>query len=424
MLPYSYYGRDHVSLPSLPSVFSHDHDHDHAPSSGYNTTNGEVPQSCLVSGVEQLLTLPEAPIILNNSQISTYLKAIVKPNSTRLDYMKCPTFEASRYDVLKVPNSTDRKIHYFFPLNFREKLDVVVTLFNGIIEAMKFLGPENCALSVVEGNSPDGTAEVLEALRPTMEKLGIAYFYQTTALNPSDGDRIPKLAKLRNAALEPMFDNRELLAENATVVFLNDVALCVEDILELIFQLRNLDADMTCGMDWNTGESYFLYDTWITRGINGDAVFNTTKEMSWAHVRELFWNDPATLKRFSEYRPFQVFSCWNGGVTFRAQPMLDGLRFRAPDLGAGECVQGEPQTFCKDLWFLGYGKIAMIPTVNFAYSNDGGRDIKGRLGFVSDRVRDQDLAGDQIEWLGPPDQVKCIEPWSKQYWQTWNATLV
>jgi alpha-1,3-mannosyltransferase len=100
------------------------------------------------------------------------------------------------------------------------------------------------------------------------------------------------------------------------------------------------------------------------------------------------------------------------------------LRFRAPNETASECVQGEPQVFCKDLFFRDHGKIMVVPSVNFGYNLNAARKIKQKLGFVSDKVKEQDRQGDKIQWLGPPDKVKCIEPWSKQFWQPWNATLV
>lgn len=278
-------------------------------------------------------------------------------------------------------------------------------------------------MSIIEGNSPDGTGEVLEALRPTLEDLGVTYFFQSSPMDPSEGDRIDKLARLRNAALRPLYQNPELMSETSTVVFLNDVVACVEDVLELTLQLRTLDADMTCAMDWNPGDPPWFYDSWIARGINGDTFFEFPDDMEWVNMDDLFWNEHKSARLLEEHRPFQVFSCWNGGVAIRARPLLDGLRFRAPNLDVGECVQGEPQVFCKDLWFRGYGKIAVIPTVNFGYADSDGPEIKEKMGFVSDWVGDQDPEGDRIEWTGPPDDVKCIEPWTRQFWQPWNATF-
>jgi alpha-1,3-mannosyltransferase len=135
------------------------------------------------------------------------------------------------------------------------------------------LGLERCVLLIVEGNSPNGTGKILEAMRPRLESLGITYFYQTSPLNPLDEDRIGRLARLRNAALRPIFDNPEQMSDTATVVFLNNVLAYPEDALKLTLQLRTLDADMSCAMDWNPGEPPWFYDSWISRGIKGDTFF-------------------------------------------------------------------------------------------------------------------------------------------------------
>ncbi|KAF3068285.1 Alpha-1,3-mannosyltransferase CMT1, partial [Daldinia childiae] len=181
--------------------------------------------------------MPKA-IILNATTISSYTDAIFDTKPTTLRRLECPAQNVTRYQSLRVAGSASTKIEYVFPLNLRQNLPLLPTLLSAIVEAIRFLGPKNCVLSIVEGNSPDGTFEVVEAIRPGLEDLGITYFYQTTALNPSDGDRIEKLAALRNAALQPIFDNPDMVSPSSTVIFLNDVLACAEDILELTLQLR------------------------------------------------------------------------------------------------------------------------------------------------------------------------------------------
>jgi alpha-1,3-mannosyltransferase len=363
-------------------------------------------------------------LILTPDQISAHVDAAFDIGSTNLRHLKCPALQTARYETLIHAESENSTIQYFFPLNLRQNLPILPTLLSSIIEAIRFLGPKNCILSIIEGNSPDGTAEVLSALRPRLEELGVTYYLGTTALDPSSSERIEKLAVLRNAALQPLYDNPELFSEDAIIVFLNDVVACTEDILELTLQLQQLDADMTCAMDWNDGKIPWFYDSWIARGIKGDLFFEWSTELGHKRDKDLFWNEPDTRKRFDAHLPFQVFSCWNGGVTFRARPLLEGLRFRGPDLEAGECVQGEPQVFCKDLWFRGYGKIAVVPSVNFGYTNVTGPRIKKKLGFASDWTSEHSAEDESIQWIGPPDQVQCVDPWSKIYWQPWNETLV
>lgn len=152
---------------------------------------------------------------------------------------------------------------------------------------------------------------------------------------------------------------------NTTVVFLNDVAICPDDILELVHQRHFLGADMTCAMDWTyAGRDPTFYDVWVARTLaGGDSFFEIPSDGNWNSAWNLFWNEPTARHRFSAKQPFQVFSCWNGATAFTAKPFLENkIKFRGPK--EGECMQGEPQLLCKDLWWHGYGKIAVVPTVN------------------------------------------------------------
>ncbi|OAA35922.1 alpha-1,3-mannosyltransferase CMT1 [Metarhizium rileyi] len=366
-------------------------------------------------------------IILDPNTISAYRDAILDmKKKTALRRLECPALNATRYESLRAhdDSSASGKIEYVFALNLRQNLPLLPTLLGATIEAIRFLGPQRCVLSIVEGNSPDGTFEVLGALTPGLEELGLTYHYQTTALNPSEADRIERLAALRNAALQPIWDHPDVVSPSATVVFLNDVLACAEDALELTLQLRLQKADMTCAMDWSAFDTPLFYDAWISRSMTGDLFWDLPANMSWDKAWDLFWNEPETARRYQDHVPFQVYSCWNGGVALRTKPLLEGLRFRAPNFTAGECVQGEPQLLCTELWFRGYRRIAVVPSVNFGYEHEDYEYVKKKLGFVSDWVVKQSSLSEQINWVTePPKQVKCIDPWSKQEWHPWNAGL-
>lgn len=349
------------------------------------------------------------------------------------DHLECPAVNATRYEAL-IPSVDDKpSIEYFFALDLRNVRVLLPRLLGSIVEAARFLGPERCALSIVEGNSPDGTGDILAALGPFLGSLGMAYHYQHSDINPSKGSRIPKLAELRNLALAPLVANTTNSTTNTTtarasptttVLFVNDVAACAEDLLELALQRRRLGADMTCAMDWTyVGPDPTFYDVWVARGINGDSFFEIPPDGSWDRAWHLFWNDAHAKARLAAARPFQVFSCWNGATAFSAAPLLGpkGVRFR--DVHRGECGQGEPQIFCKDLWHRGHGKIAVIPSVSLEYSNGKGRQIKKLKGFTSDVVRHESDEANAIDWAGPPDKVKCMQGWQNQFWRPWNETL-
>ncbi|RYP71043.1 hypothetical protein DL769_004781 [Monosporascus sp. CRB-8-3] len=297
-----------------------------------------------------------------------------------------------------------------------------------MVEAIRFLGPEHCAVSIVEGNSPDGTAEVLAALQPALEKLvGVqTHFVLSNTIDPLSGSRFGRLAELRNMALQPMLNDPGRYVD-ATVIFLNDVSICAEDILELIHQRRFLGADMTCAFDWiwnDDGVSLF-YDSYVARGINGDLFFEIPPDtVTYDLAQNLFWNEPKSRALFESHKPFQVFSCWNGAVAFSAKPLVEGkVTFREARASAGECHQAEPQLFCKDMWFQGYGKIAVVPSVNLEYSNEKGSKIKEQKGYTWQWTDRDPAAEDKITWQPPPDMVRCMPTFDNQSWRPWNETL-
>ncbi|TFB00763.1 Alpha-1,3-mannosyltransferase CMT1 [Trichoderma ghanense] len=382
------------------------------------------------AGVGRPKTAEPKPVldgaILPAANITQYLEAILTPELSTLPNLECPAIDTTRYGELKSQHPSGPAIQYFFALNLRQNLPLLPRLIGSIVEAIRFLGPSQCVLSIVEGNSPDGTADVLAALRPALDSIGVRYYLESSAIDPSKGDRVARLAQLRNKALAPLLDLHDMATSDTTVIFLNDVAACAEDILELVHQKRALGADMTCAMNWTyVGEHPTFYDVWIARTINGDSFFEIPSDGSWDSAWNLFWNADETRNRFASRRPFQVFSCWNGATAFTAQPFLEKtVEFRAANETAGECRQGEPQLFCKDLWFKGHRKIAVVPSVNLEYSVEKARRIKEAKGFTSDTVSKQDPAGDGIDWrLDPPNMVKCMPVWENQYWQSWNETL-
>lgn len=144
-----------------------------------------------------------------------------------------------------------------------------------------------------------------------------------------------------------------------------------------------------------------------------------------------------------------MFACWNGAAAFAAAPLLppppgkgeEGKEAPPPPavdfrrVREGECFQGEPQLFCKDMWAAGRGRIAVVPSVNLEYTDERGRWIKASRGYASEFVAREnvtDEAGDgeggavpeRIEWRGPPDRVKCMPSWDRQDWLPWNESLV
>lgn len=355
------------------------------------------------------------------------------PEDKSIPRLNCPAPSGDRYNYLKgkstvIPNSSVQPT-YFFALDLHKSIKILARLFGSIVESIRFLGPENCALSVVEGRSSDGTFEVLTLLSEEMERIGAKYSILTSDINPT-GDkgsqRIQALAKLRNLALKPLVDNPEQYSQNATVVFLNDVAICMEDILELIHQRLHQKAEMTCALDWTfVGQDPTFYDVWIARGMNGDSFFNIPADGNWNSAWDLFWNNPTAKERLIAGKPFQVFSCWNGAAVFTAKPLIEKkIYFRGPR--DNECRQGEPQIFCKEMWHHGYGRIAVVPSVNLEYSDEAAEKIKSAKGYVSRWVgkEEEDGASSLIEWeKNPPATIKCIPNYQNQTFVPWDEKL-
>jgi alpha-1,3-mannosyltransferase len=363
----------------------------------------------------------------------SYVKAIMTPDDGAFPQLNCPVGARDRYHHLRTNSTADSEFssrrRYFFALDLYQCADLLPRLFGSIVEAMRFLGPEQCALSVVEGRSTDGTFEVLKLLRDEIEGMGATYFLSTNQVDPTANGshaRIEALAELRNQAIKPLVDHPEQYSTDATVLFINDVALCTEDILELVHQRIHLHADMTCAMDWTyVGRDPTFYDVWIARGMNGDSFFDIPEDGNWNSAWNLFWNNPESRDRLNTGRPFQVFSCWNGATALTAKPLLEQkITFRSRY--RNECYQGEPQLFCKDMWHLGYGKIAVVPSVNLEYTNEAAAKIKSEKGYVSRWVESQLDNGQPtlIDWsTTPPPLVKCIESWADQHWAPWDEAL-
>ncbi|KAL8719306.1 MAG: hypothetical protein Q9225_003670 [Loekoesia sp. 1 TL-2023] len=383
-----------------------------------STTTPTVPPKVISKKANETL-LKAAP---------SYITAILTPEDKTYSRLECPAPNGDRYQYLRDggadadTHDTGPELKYFFALDLHQCAKLLPRLLGSIVESIRFLGPRNCALSVVEGRSTDGSFEILMLLRGHIERMGAKYFLQTNEIDPKAKgvDRIKALAELRNQALQPLIGIDPGKHVGTTIIFLNDVAICMEDILELIHQRHYQNADMTCAMDWTyVGPDPTFYDVWIARGMNGDSFFNIPPDGNWNSAWNLFWNDLEAKQKLDAGKPFQVFSCWNGAVTFTAKPVIENqIRFRSAS--KHECGQGEPKSFCKDLWMAGYGKIAVVPSVNLEYSDENAKRIKSAKGYVSKFVGSGD-ENDKIEWKKtPPEKVKCIAGYENQHWRPWD----
>ena len=227
-------------------------------------------------------------------------QAVMSTDENALIRLTCPEINLTRYRYLAPDPSagTNLKPKYFFALDLFQSVAILPRLMNSIIGAIQFLGPEHCTLSVVEGRSTDGTFEALTALKPKLKDLRVDYYLHINNIDPLEdpedvAQRIARLAELRNLALSPLINSASDFALDTTVIFVNDVALCSEDVLELLHQRQFQEADMMCGMDWRANGQAF-YDVSISRQMSGDSFFEIPQDGSWSFAGEVFWNDRVT----------------------------------------------------------------------------------------------------------------------------------
>ncbi len=346
----------------------------------------------------------------------------MNPTNLTFSRLRCPTTIGARYDGLKATVAPgDNKVQYFFALDLHQVTPLLPRLMGSIVQAMKFLGPEKCRLSVIEGRSDDGTYQILDAMRKEIEGLGSMFYLDRGDMSPKSAgvNRIEALSELRNMALAPVVNDHTTYSHNTVIVFINDVAICPEDILELLYQHKYQKATMTCAFDWiHDGEAF--YDVWASRTMVGNIVFEITQTASWEYKANLFWDDPPSKEKFEKVQPFQVYSCWGGMVTLDAKPFIERkVTFRSSV--DGECVMGEPTLLAKDMWKQGIGKVLAVPTVNVGYSNEDGVKIKARRGYVTDHINTshspEDPQTELVAWQSkPPPMVKCLPTFDAPSW--------
>jgi alpha-1,3-mannosyltransferase len=78
-----------------------------------------------------------------------YAKAIITPEDNYFSRLACPPPSGSLYEHLRHTDS-NRDLKYFFALNLHQSAKLLQRFIGSIVETILFLGPENCALSIVD----------------------------------------------------------------------------------------------------------------------------------------------------------------------------------------------------------------------------------------------------------------------------------
>lgn len=259
---------------------------------------------------------------------------------------------------------------YFFAINLYNSFEIIPDLFATFFRIGSILGYQNVFVSIYENGSTDQTKALLRIFDALTRSVGMRFIIRTsTRVRGTFNHRIEYLAEVRNAAIGPLHELRDSEGEYFdSVVFMNDVLPCVDDVLELIWQSRQQNAGITCAADYmfhdEIGAPVF-YDNWVARDINGTALENAPFEAVFHHQD--------SSDRFQKHLPIQVQSCWNGIAILDPAPFYKPphVKFRMAKILEGECSASECSLICNDYWNAGYGRILMVPRVKLAYDKVG-----------------------------------------------------
>jgi alpha-1,3-mannosyltransferase len=177
---------------------------------------------------------------------------------------------------------------YFFAINLYNSFDIIPDLFATLFRLASILGPQNIYVSIYENGSTDQTKALLRIFDSLTRSVGLRVTIRTSMrTRGAFNHRIEYLAEVRNAAFLPLHELRDAEGEIFdTIVFMNDILPCVDDILELIYQSRLNNAGITCAADYmyhSELQTPVFYDNWVARDINGTALENAPFEMIFHH---------------------------------------------------------------------------------------------------------------------------------------------
>lgn len=222
-------------------------------------------------------------------------------------------------------DASSRQHKYFFAINLYNSFDVIPDLFATMFRTAGVLGYHNVFVSIYENGSNDQTKALLRIFDALARVVGMRIIIRTSMrTRGAFNHRIEYLAEVRNAAMVPLHELRDSEGEIFdTVIFMNDILPCVDDVLELIWQSRRQNAGITCAADYmfhddivsrqgmrsfhGTSVDVFLlsclqgapvfYDNWVARDINGTALENAPFEQIFHHTE--------SEKRFMRHLPVQ-----------------------------------------------------------------------------------------------------------------------
>ena len=254
---------------------------------------------------------------------------------------------------------------------------IIINYIEQMKQLIKYLGKENVIVSIVEnGDSKDKTREFLEVFQNYLNENKIINKF---ILNHVIDDprmkifpfqrysplRIKFYSELRNKCFDLLYELPDIDFDNTKIIYFNDIFFEYEDIINLL-ATNNEDYDAVCGLDF----SDTFYDRWVSNDLDGNSFRYHFPYFINKEAQDLVLN----------HKPVRIFSCWNGVIAFKANPLKDKkVQFRfKPDNkrpkyfinnSARVDYESECTYFHIDLFTLGYTKKLINPDVRVTYES-------------------------------------------------------
>jgi alpha-1,3-mannosyltransferase len=166
-------------------------------------------------------------------------------------------------DSQHVHLAPEKEHKYFFAINLYNSFDIIPDLFATLFRVSAILGYHNVYVSIYENGSTDQTKALLRIFDALTKSVGLRVTIRTsTRTRGAFNHRIEYLAEVRNQAFNPLHELRDSHNEYFdTIIFMNDILPCVDDILELIWQSRRQNAGITCAADYMYHEELVGFST-------------------------------------------------------------------------------------------------------------------------------------------------------------------
>lgn len=172
--------------------------------------------------------------------------------------------------------------------------------------------PSRVYVSIFESGSTDLSKEWLYMFADVLDAKNVSNSIVTSDLRRLLHEhRIDFLARVRNKALEPLFQSKQSGFKADYVLFVNDVVrrptrrscddtvshsfiqfMCAEDLIRLAQRVSLPETDMACGMDFefDPDHSYSteitFYDTWVALDLAGNFLSSMYPFFGRTHDRD------------------------------------------------------------------------------------------------------------------------------------------